>query len=82
MNDQLKQATVVDPKIHRMVVLASRAKTRVKEQGKRGLTDASEEEVWAMAFFCDLFLADYTGPLTKGEPDLPLIPTPEVETTA
>jgi hypothetical protein len=61
--------------------LASRAKTRVKVQGKRGMTDATEDEVRAMAFFCDLFLADYSGPLTKGEPDLTLTPNLELETT-
>ena len=72
--------TTVNPKVHRMIALASRAKTRVKVQGKRGLTDATEDEVRAMAFICDLFLADYTDPLTKGEPDLTLAPNPELET--
>lgn len=80
MADELKTEVVsVDPEVHRMIALASRAKTRIKENGKRGLTDATEDEVFALAFFCNLFLADYTGPLTKGEPDLTHIPNPEME---
>lgn len=68
-----------NPKVHRVAGLASRAKTRIKVYGKRGLTDASEEEIRAMAEFLDLFLEDYPGPLTPGEPDLALKPTPELE---
>lgn len=68
-----------DPHIHRMIALASRGKTRVTRQGQSRVCDVTFDEVLAMAEFCDLFLADYPGPLTKGEPDLTLIPNPEME---
>lgn len=65
--------------IHRMAALASRAKTRIKVSGKRGLTDASEDEIYAMAEICDLLLEDYNGPLIHGEPDLSIINKPALE---
>ncbi|KQI69400.1 hypothetical protein AN189_02975 [Loktanella sp. 3ANDIMAR09] len=64
--------------LRRIVALASRAKTKVKQRGKRGVLDLTEDESFALAYVADVFLADYTGPLTRGEPDLNLIP--ELET--
>lgn len=65
---------------HRLVHLAARAKTKVETQGMRGLTNLSQDEVFAMAFVCDLFLEDYEGPLTRGEPVTTPNPKTEQET--
>lgn len=66
--------------IARMVALASRAKTKVKEYGHRAVCDLSADETLALAFIADLFLADYSGPLTRGEPII-INPQHELETT-
>ncbi len=70
-----------DPQTHRMIALASRGKTRVMRLGQNRACDITFDEVLAMAQFCDLFLVDHPGPLTRGEPDLTLNPTPEMETS-
>ncbi|MCH2165934.1 MAG: hypothetical protein MK098_15005 [Marinovum sp.] len=72
-------SATVHPEIHRVTALASRAKTRIKNWGQRGLTDASEEEIFAMAYFCNLVLEDYPGSLIPGAPDLSLVPAQTLE---
>lgn len=70
-----------DLEIDRMIVLASRAKTKVKQRGTRGICDLSFDEIRALAFIADVFLADYHGPLTRGDPNpAHQRPTQELET--
>lgn len=59
----------------RQMQLASRAKTKVKKQGHRGICDLSFDEIRALAFIADIFLVDYEGPLIRGDPD-PDLPPP------
>jgi hypothetical protein len=65
--------------IHRLTALASRAKTKVKQRGARGVSELSHDETLALAFIADTVLSDYEGPLTRGKPDLSVKPK-ELET--
>jgi len=59
----------------RQMQLASRAKTKVKKYGHRGICDLSFDEIRALAFIVDILLVDYEGPLIRGDPD-PDLPPP------
>lgn len=52
-----------------MTALAARAKTRIKQRGRQGLSEVSENEIMALAFIADVYLEDYTGPMTRGADD-------------
>lgn len=67
--------------IKRQMQLASRAKTKVKKQGHRGICDLSFDEISALAFIADLFLVDYEGPLIRGDPDPDQPPPTQTENT-
>lgn len=49
-----------------LTLLAARAKTRIKRRGTQGISETSVQEIMALAFIADLFLADYTGPMERG----------------
>lgn len=49
-----------------LTLLAARAKTRIKRRGAQGVSETSMDEIMALAFIADVYLEDYTGPMTRG----------------
>lgn len=49
-----------------LTLLAVRAKTRIKRRGAQGVSETSMDEIMALAFIADVYLEDYTGPMTRG----------------
>ena len=68
--------TDTESHVRRMTLLASRAKTRAKTR-KGGLFVTTQEELFALLYFADLFLEDFPGDVSPGE--IELAPHPSLE---